>query len=87
MHSRTVPITSVWFTVILYIYSVFLAQALQYIASNPDLVTSIVGSFSKDLEFPLALGDFAVDAFVVDACIKTKVEVFFNYGASDVTDR
>ena len=69
VHSRTVPITSVWFTVILYIHSVLLAQALQNVAGNPDLVTSIVGSFSKDLKFPLALGDFAVDAFVVNACI------------------
>ena len=62
-------------------------RGAENVASNPDLVTSIVGSFSKDLEFPLALGDFAVDTFVVDACIKTKVEVLFNDGASDVTDR
>ena len=56
-------------------------------SEQPRLVTSIVGSFSEDLKFPLALGDFAVDAFVVNACIETKVEVLFNDGASDVTYR
>ena len=86
VHARTIPVARVWLTVVIYIYPIFFAQALQNVASNPDLVASIVGTFTKDLKLPLALRDFAVDAFVVNARIEAKVEVLFDDGASDITD-
>ena len=86
MHAGTIPIALEGLAVILNIDAILFAEALEDIACDPDLVTSPVGTFAKHLILPLALGDFAVDAFVVDACIEAKVEMFFNDGASDITD-
>jgi hypothetical protein len=86
MHTGTIPITFEGFAVIFNIDAILFTEALEDVACDPDLVTSLVSTFAKNLIFPLALGDFAVDAFVVDACIEAKVEMFFNDGASDITD-
>ena len=40
-------------------------------------------ALAEDLEFPLALGHFGVDAFVVDAGVEAEVEVLFDDGAGD----
>ena len=41
---------------------VFFAEAREEIARGPDVVGSLGGAFGEDLELPLALGDFGVDA-------------------------
>ena len=63
------------------IHFVFLAETHHQIASGPDIVRGLGGAFGEDLEFPLALGDFGVDAFVIDAGGKTEFEVLFDDGA------
>ena len=40
-------------------------------------------AFAEDLELPLTLGHFSVDAFVVNSGVKTEIEVFLNDGAGD----
>ena len=57
VHSRTVPVALEWLTVILHVDSVFFANALEDVTCHPDLVASCSGTFSKNLEFPLAFGD------------------------------
>ena len=70
---------------ILDVHAKFLTDALEQVASNPDLIRSLLGAFAEDLEFPLAFRDLGVDAFVVDASIETSIEMLFHNGASDVT--
>src|SRR4029077_8787977 len=53
---------------------------------HPHLVSGGLGAFAEDLEFPLALGDFRVDALVVDAGGKAKVEMLFDHLARDIAD-
>ena len=65
------------------IYFVFFAETIHEIASDPNVVGCLGGTFREDLEFPLALGDFSVDAFVVDAGGQTELEVFLNDGAGE----
>ena len=45
------------------VHAVFFAEAHQEIARHPHLVGGVLGTFAEDLEFPLALGHFGVDAF------------------------
>ena len=42
----------------------------------------MLGALGEDLEFPLATSNFLVDAFKVDAGLKTKVGVLLNEGAA-----
>ena len=66
--------------------AVFFAQAHQEVAGHPHLVGGLLGAFAEDLEFPLALGHFGVDAFVVDAGVQTEVEMLVDDLAGDVAD-
>src|SRR5688572_18658936 len=66
MHARTIPISiAERLAMIFDIDAVFFSQALQEIACNPDLIGSLLGTFSENLEFPLAFCHFSIDAFMV----------------------
>ncbi len=87
MHARTVPVgVAERLAVILDVDAVFFGQALQEVARHPDLVGGLLGALAENLEFPLALGHFGVDAFVVDAGSEAGVEVLFNDFAGNRTD-
>src|SRR5581483_2858706 len=43
-------------------------------------------TLAENLELPLALGDFRVDAFVVDAGREAEIEMLFDQLAGDVAD-
>ncbi len=84
VHAGTVPVAFDWLAMELNVDAVFLTNAHQDVASDPDLVRCSLCAFAEDLEFPLTFCHFSVDAFVVDACLDAEVEVFFNDRASDV---
>ena len=63
---------------VFYIDAILFAEALEDVASDPDLVAGFVCTLAEHLEFPLALCHFGIDAFVVDACVEADVEVLFN---------
>ncbi len=85
VHPRAVPIDvfAEGFAVEIHVHTIFFAEAKEEVASHPDLVCCGAGAFSEDLELPLPLGDFGVDAFVVDSGVEAKIEVFFNDFARD----
>ena len=88
MHSRAVPvgIFAERFAVPINVHAIFFAKTGEKIAGDPHLVGSALGAFAENLEFPLAFGDFGVDAFVIDSGFKAEIEMFFNNLASDVSD-
>ncbi len=55
--------------------SYFSQRRIEEVAGHPHLVGGALGAFAEDLEFPLALRHFGVDAFVVDAGVEAEVEV------------
>src|SRR6478609_7779229 len=69
------------------IHTIIFAKAHKEITGNPHLVGSTLGSFAENLELPLAFRDFSVDAFMVDAGIKTQIKMLFDDLAGDVTHR
>ena len=71
---------------ILDVDAVLLGQAQQQVAGHPHLVGGLLGALAEDLEFPLALGHFGVDAFVVDAGGEAEVEMLLDDLARDVAD-
>ena len=84
MHARAVPVALDRLAIQFEIHFVFLAQARHQIASGPGVVRSFGGAFGEDLEFPLALGDFGVDAFVIDAGRETEIQMLFDNLSGDV---
>ena len=58
-----------------HVHTIFFAKAHQDIARHPNLIRCGLGAFAEDLEFPLALRDFGINAFVVDAGVQAEVEV------------
>src|SRR6266576_3002075 len=65
---------------------VLAGQPLHQIAGHPHFVSSLLGALAEDLEFPLSLRDFGVDAFVVDAGREAQIEMLLDDLASDSTD-
>src|SRR6516162_7304490 len=66
--------------------AVRLAQAHHDVARNPHLVGGGAGTFTEDLEFPLALGNFRVDALDVDASVEAQINVLLGQFTSGATD-
>ncbi len=86
VHAGTVPVTEYRLAVEIHVYFVFFAEANENVAGHPHFVSGALGAFAEDLEFPLALGDLGIDAFVVDPGVVADVEMFFDDFASDATD-
>ncbi len=87
VHARTVPVgVAERLAVILDVDAVLLGQALQQVAGHPHLVGGLLGALAENLEFPLPLRHFGVDALVVDAGREAEVEVLLDDLARDVTD-
>ena len=71
---------------ILDVDAVLLGQPLHQVAGHPHFVGGRLGALAEDLEFPLALRHFGVDAFVVDAGGEAEVEMLLDDLAGDVAD-
>ena len=61
-----------------YRHIVFFSSSLDQVARQPDFIACAPGAFGENLEFPLTCGHFGVDAFYVQASLKTHIEVFFD---------
>ena len=66
--------------------AVLFGEAQHQISGHPHLVGGGAGALAEDLEFPLALRDFGVDAFVVDAGGEAQIEMLFHHLAGDISD-
>ena len=87
MHARAVPVgVAERLAVILDVDAVFLGQPLHQVAGHPHLVGGPLRALAEDLELPLALRHFGVDAFVVDAGGEADVEMLLDDLARDVAD-
>jgi len=71
---------------ILNVDTVLFSEAIEDVTSDPDLVSTGLGAFAKDLEFPLTLGHFSIDAFMVDASIEADFKMLFDNLTGHVTD-
>ena len=88
VHARTVPIhiLAQGLAVKVHVDAVLLTQAHEHVTGDPNLISGGLGALAEDLEFPLALGHFGVDALVVDTGIEALFEVLLDDFACDVTD-
>ena len=88
MHAGTVPVhvLAERLAVPVHIHAIFFAQAQHEIAGHPHLVRRGPGAFAEDLEFPLALGHFGVDAFVIDAGVEAEVKMGIHDLTGHITD-
>ena len=63
-----------------------LGQALHEVARDPHFVGGPLRALAENLELPLALGHFGVDALVVDASVEAEVEMLLDDLARDRAD-
>src|SRR4029079_1588376 len=68
------------------IKAVPLTEPEHQVTRDPELVSSALAALAKDLEFPLALRDFGVDAFDRDARCDAEVDVLVDDLPCDVAD-
>ena len=73
MHTRPVPVTFYRFWVQFDVVVVLLGQTVQKITGNPDLVTSLLGTFGGDLELPLSGHHLSVQPAVCDTGSQAQV--------------
>src|SRR5260370_3619653 len=78
MHAGAVPVTLDWLAMQLDVHLILLAKSHHQIASSPQIIGGFGSCVSEDLEFPLALGNFGVDAFMIDTCRQAKFQVLLN---------
>ena len=83
VHAGAVPVALDRLAMELEVDFVLLAEASHQVASGPDVVGGLGGALGEDLELPLALGHFGVDAFVVDAGGEAKVQMLLDDLAGD----
>src|ERR1700745_1070677 len=62
------------------------SRSRHQIAGHPHLVRGLLGALAENLEFPLALRHFGIDALVVDAGGEAQVEMLLDHLACDVAD-
>ena len=87
MHARAVPVgRPERLAVELDVDAVFFRQALQQVAGHPHFVGGLLGALAENLELPLALRHFGVDAFVIDAGVEAEVEMLLDDLARDIAD-
>ena len=88
MHAGTVPIDILAqrLAMPVDIDAVSFAQAHHDVARHPHLVGGGAGTFAENLEFPLALRHFSVDAFDVDAGVEAQINVLLGQFTSDAAD-
>ena len=92
MHTRAVPVerlvkrTEDGLAAPFDVDAVAFGEAGEDVTSDPHLVGSALGAFTENLELPLTLGDFGVDAFEVNAGIETNIDVLLDDLTRDATD-
>ncbi len=88
VHAGSVPIKILTerFAVELDVDAVLLTDAHQDVAGEPDFIGGLLGALAEDLEFPLALGHFGIDALVIDSHLEADIEVLLDDLTGDVTD-
>src|SRR4029079_5744568 len=68
------------------IHAVPLAEAEHQVTRDPELVSGALGAHAEDLEFPLTLCDFGVDALDCDAGRDAEVDVLVDDLTRDLAD-
>ena len=92
VHAGTVPVQRLLegrqngLTTPFNIDAVSLRQAREDITGHPHLVSGALGAFAKNLEFPLTLRHFGIDAFEINAGIETDIDVLLDDFARHITD-
>ena len=87
VHAGAIPIRCPErFAVVFHIQPVFFAKTFKEISGDPQFIGSLFRAFAKDLEFPLPLGHLGVDALMVNAGIKTDIQMFLYDLAGEIAD-